>query len=181
MKVGFARPSITTLGFFVLGRSIHPELFNTYRHWGAVRPGYTATVRICDAGHTVSFQAGDSVLTEVVATRDQLLPQKKRLLEKKLFGHRDESFEFESGLRYQVSYQLEEVAAEVYTRLHEELMQDARTADLAHEFPTGHRLAPGPISLIRTEADAKSLLVHAFHTFPESSAIVRTQSLFEIG
>ena len=38
---------------------------------------------------------------------------------------------------------------------------------------------PAPISHIRFEARARGLIIHAFHTFPEERAIVRTQSLFE--
>jgi hypothetical protein len=69
---------------------------------------------------------------------------------------------------------------EVYLRFHEELLSDCDRAALALRFPAGNRLAPGPLSLIQTDSSADSLLVHAFHTFPENCAIVKTQTLFEI-
>jgi hypothetical protein len=34
--------------------------------------------------------------------------------------------------------------------------------------------------VIRTEVSRESILVYAFHTFPEHCAIVKTQSLFEL-
>ena len=68
----------------------------------------------------------------------------------------------------------------MFLNYHEELIVDCGRADLSHRFPSANRLAPGPISLIRTEADARSLLVHAFHTFPDCCAVVKTQSLFEL-
>ena len=40
-------------------------------------------------------------------------------------------------------------------------------------------MAPAPISHVRYEARARGLIVHAFHTFPEERAIVRSQSLIE--
>ncbi len=33
---------------------------------------------------------------------------------------------------------------------------------------------------VRTDAERNGLLVHAVHTFPECSAVVRSQSLFEL-
>jgi hypothetical protein len=40
-------------------------------------------------------------------------------------------------------------------------------------------MAPAPITHLRYEARVKGLTVHAFHTFPDERAVVRTQSLFE--
>jgi hypothetical protein len=67
----------------------------------------------------------------------------------------------------------------VFLNLHEELSIDCGRADLAYRFPPANRLAPEALSLIRTEVCPRSLLIHAFHTFPESAAVVKTQSLFE--
>jgi hypothetical protein len=33
---------------------------------------------------------------------------------------------------------------------------------------------------VQTEERPGSLLVHAFHTFPDNRAVVKTQSLFEV-
>ena len=48
-----------------------------------------------------------------------------------------------------------------------------------YNFLPHHRLAVAPLSHIAVEARARSLLIHAFHTFPDDCAIVKTQSLFE--
>ena len=180
MNVRFARPSVSNLMFCLFGRSVHPELFDVYAETILQKDQYTAVVRICEAGHTVEFRGGRNVLTEVATTVQQPLPQQRRLLEKKLRGQREESVEFNGGLRYQVSYQLEQLDPEVFLNFNEELLIDSTRAEIAHRFPTGNRLDPGPLSLIRIDACTHSLLIHAYHTFPESSAVVKTQSLFEL-
>jgi hypothetical protein len=40
-------------------------------------------------------------------------------------------------------------------------------------------MATAPLTHIHVEARVKGLSIHAFHTFPDECAIVRTQSLFE--
>ncbi len=180
MNVDFARPNVSDLVFHLYGRSVHPELFEIYTESAIRRKAFEARVRICNAGHVIEFRRGGNTITEVTTTRKQPLPKKKRFLENRLRGNRDDAFHFECGIRYQVSYQLERLDREVFLNFHEELLMDCSRAETAHCFPAGTRLAPGPISLVQTDVCADSLLIHAFHTFPESYAVVKTQSLFEI-
>ncbi|MBM81395.1 MAG: DUF2617 domain-containing protein [Planctomycetaceae bacterium] len=180
MSVSFLRPNATELVFHLYGRSIHPELFDIHAEKSIEQPEYSANVRICQAGHVVSFTSGGETVTEVTAARRHPLPQRKRVLEKKLRGSRDESIELDHGLTYHISYQLEQLDPEVFLNFNEELLMDSRRADLAHRFPGGNRLAPSPISIIQTDVWPHSLLIHAFHTYPDSCALVKTQSLFEL-
>lgn len=180
MEVGYARPSVSDLVFHAYGRTVHPELFQVYAEMQVWQEAFSAEIRICDAGHTVGFRHNGNFITEVTASGEQPLPQRKRFLKKRLRGHRDESFHFEDGLRYHVSYQLEQVDPEVFLNIHEELLIDLGTADVSHSFPPAGRLSPGPLSLIRADVGVRSLLIHAFHTFPQSNAVVKTQSLFEL-
>ena len=41
-------------------------------------------------------------------------------------------------------------------------------------------MAMGAFSCIHVETRERSLLIQAFHTFPDDLAIVKTQSLFEL-
>ena len=56
----------------------------------------------------------------------------------------------------------------------------ARRHPLPFTFPTVGRFDPAPLSLFTTDSWPDSLLVNAFHTFPENGAVVKTQSLFEL-
>ena len=180
MKVTFARPDIADLVFFLYGRSVHPELFKVYAEAVITHSRYTAHLRICDAGHVVEFRYGDRTITEVTAARQQALPEKRRVLERRIRGSRDDAHFFQGGPEYQVSYQLEQLDPVVYMNFHEELLVDCCRADVAYRFPTETRLAPTPLSLIRTDASSTSLLIHSYHTFPDRHAVMKTQSLFEL-
>lgn len=180
MPVSYARPNVAHLMFQLYSRSVHPELFSIYAGTELRQEQFSATLRICEAGHVVSFAWQGRCVTEVVTTREQPLPQRKRLIATQLRGSRDDSAVVDENLNYHVSYQLEQLDPEVYLSFHEELLIDARRVAVAHQFPAANRMAPGPLSLIRADATSDGLLVHAFHTFPENCAVVKTQSLFEI-
>lgn len=180
MTVGYARPNSSRLMLHVYARSVHPELFHVFAETEVCQGAYAAVLRICDAGHIISFRYDSHTVTEITASRDQLLPQKKRSLEKSLRGCRDESMQFEAGLRYSVSFQMERLNPTVFLNFHEELLADCKRAAVAFRFPADNRLSPEPLSLLRTEVAARSLIVHAFHTFPESGSVLKTQSLFEL-
>ena len=180
MSVRYARPDASEMMFHVFRRSLHPELFAIHAETRIVRDRFTAWIRICDTGHWISFAAKGETICELMASRGQMLPQRRRFLQKRLRGSRDEFIQFDNGIGYHVCYQLEQLDPEVFLNVHDELLGDFRRATLAHQFPCANRLAPCPVSLIRTDVWERSLLVHTYHTFPENCAIAKTQSLFEI-
>jgi hypothetical protein len=180
MTVSFARPDVSNLVFHLYERSVHPELFQVHAEEEVWQAAYGAVIRICDAGHIVTVRDKKNTITEVTTTSEQLLPQRNRLIDRRLRGSRDESHHFKSGIHYQVSYQLEQLEPDVYRNLHEEFLIDCDRVNLSHRFPAGNRFSPEPLSIIRTEIAPRSLLIHAYHTFPESCAVVKTQSLFEL-
>lgn len=179
MSVGYARPKVTEIVFHLYGRSVHPELFEMFAESVVERDGFRACLRICEAGHTLSVKYRDETITELTTSSSTLLPTRKRVLEHKLRGCRDQSHRFENGVQFHTSFQLERLDTEVFRSFHEELVEDCKRADISYQFPVGSRLNPGPLSLIRTDVGPQSLLVHAYHTFPEDCAVVKTQSLFE--
>ncbi len=74
------RPKIAELVFQVYGRSLHPELFQVHSTRLVERNLYTATVQITSAGHVVTWRYGGLILTEVAASAQHPLPQKRRLM-----------------------------------------------------------------------------------------------------
>ncbi len=179
MNVYFARPDIDNLVFHLFDRAIHPEFFTVYANNIVDKEAFSASISLCDAGHVIEFRRGDQIITEVTATDEQELPESRHCFERRLRGCRDEAFEFESGISYQASYQLEKLPSDVFHLFNEELLVDCNRAVVSHRFPGSNRMSPQPLSLIRVDAGGRSLLVHAYHTFPESFAVVKTQSLFE--
>jgi len=175
-----ARPKVAELVFQLYGRTLHPELFEIHCSRTIDRGGYAAVVAITNAGHLVTWRKDGLTLTEVAADSGQPLPQKRRLLSHRLCGERSDRMECRGGASYQMSFQLERVAPEVFWAFQEELAAEGRKHGLLHHFSSSGRLATGALSWINIETRAKGLSVQAFHTFPDDHAIVKSQSLFEL-
>lgn len=180
MNVGFVRPSVSELSLHLFEWSLHPELFEIRAQQAIRQADYSANVAISDAGHVVELRCGQLTLTEVLARKDQLLPERKLVINRRIKGCRDETCQLDSGAKYHFSFQVERLPPEVFLNLHEELLLDCQRAPIAHSFIAANRLSPAALSFVQTDIWQRSLLIHAFHTFPEDCAIVKTQSLFEL-
>ncbi len=175
-----ARPRVAELAFQVFGRALHPELFDVYKTREIERGGYTAKIQITSAGHLITWRYQGITLTEVAASAQHPLPQKRRLMNYKLKGERHDRLECRGGIRYQVSLQLEPVAPEIFWMFQEELSSEGERKGLLHTFDSSGRMALGALSYIHVESRNRILFVQAFHTFPDDYAIVKSQSTFEL-
>ena len=179
MQVEYHQPDASQMAFRLFDRVLHPELFERRGEASLTASNFSAAMRICDGGHVLQFRHDTEVLTEVLGPTEQELPKRGRCFGFRLRGNRDASHALPGAVRYQCSTQIEQLAPEVFLEIDDELRRDASRAFLSCEFPSAHRLCPSPLSVIQGEIGARSLLVHAFHTFPESGSVLRTQSLFE--
>lgn len=173
------RPKVTDLVFQLYGRVLHPELFEIHASRTIDRGGYSASVAITSAGHLISWRKDGLVLSEVAAAATQPLPQKRRLFSYRLSGERRDRMECRGGACYQMCFQLETVAPELFWTFQQELCAGSGRQGLLHRFDSGSRLALGAVSWVSIETGVKSLLVQAYHTFPDDLAIVKSQTLFE--
>ena len=180
MSLSSVRPDARELVFHLFGRSVHPELLDVRAEAEIWHDKYWASLKLTDTGHMVSLRVKGETVTEVTSAREHPLPQSRQLLEDRIRGSRHETLEFDNGIRYHASFQLEQLDPEVFLHVHQELLEDSRTAAVAFSFPSTGRFDPAPLSLITTDSTPNSLLVNAFHTFPENGAVVKTQSLFEL-
>jgi hypothetical protein len=173
------RPKAAELVFQVFGRPLHPELYEPCVSRAIDRGSYSAHVVITGSGHVVTWRQAGTTLTEVAAAATEPLPQKRRLLSHRISGERSDRVQCRGGATYQTCFQLERVAAELFWSFQEELIATGSRRGLLHRFEAGGRLSLGAVSLIEIETRPRSLLVQAFHTFPDDLAIVKSQSLFE--
>ena len=143
---------------------------------------FKAEIAITGSGHTVSWNSGNFTLVEVATSDQQPLPKKRRLLlSYPIQGERTDSLECANGVCYETSFQLERVRPDVFWTFQQELTADGISQGLFHRFATsGGRLGVGAISWVNVETRTKSLLLQAFHTFPEEFAIVKSQSIFQL-
>jgi hypothetical protein len=179
MAVQSIRPDVSNLTILSYQRFLHPELCDRHCSLTLNSSGMKLELQLNASGHLLSLHSGTDSLTEVIVDHRETFPVHGRFVDYRLRGYRTESAVFPSGLRYDMSCQLERLHLDVFLRMNEELEQDLCRADLSSRLPAVNRLLPGPLSLIRAEKGRGSFLVYAFHTFPEHGAIVKTQSLFE--
>ena len=179
MTVSVARPDATNLVLRTFGRTLHPDMLCHHNRLSLSLPGMSVDVRLIAAGHALIVKTDVQTLTELMSDGHEEHPIRGRLLEQKLKGCRTESVQFESGLRYDVSCTLERMTLSVFLRQNEELVADGPSANLFAEFPGKNRFSPGPLSLVRLETCRNSVIVHAFHTFPDQLVVIKTQSLVE--
>jgi uncharacterized protein (DUF427 family) len=174
------RPKVAELVFQLYGRVLHPELFELCATRTVDRGGYSASLAITTAGHVVAWRKDGLILTEVATSGSQPLPQKRRLLSHRIAGERSDRLECRGGASYQTCFQLETVEQEVFWTFQQELEAAGTKRGLLHRFESGGRLTPGAMSWIDVETRPRTMIVQAFHTFPDDLAIVKSQSLFEI-
>ncbi|MEZ6119725.1 MAG: DUF2617 family protein [Pirellulaceae bacterium] len=172
------RPKVAELRFQLYGRTLHPELFEIYSRRTIQREGYSATIAITSAGHFVSWRCGETIMTEVAAAAHHPLPETGKLLSHKLQGRAEDQIRNLDGCSYQVSFQLEPVNLEVFWSFQKALLEDENRKGMLHTFDSSGRVAMGAISYIHIESRNRRLAIQAFHTFPDDSVLVKSQSVF---
>ncbi|MFO0914405.1 MAG: DUF2617 family protein [Pirellulales bacterium] len=180
MSVPVVRPKVAELVFQVYGRSLHPELFEVHQSRVVERSGYQVRIDITNAGHVVTWRYDGLILTEVAAAANHPLPQRRRLMSHQLKGQRSDHIKCRGGINYQVGFQLEPVDADMFWTFQQELVHEGERQGMLHTFDASGRVAMGAISYVNIEARNRSLMIQAFHTFPDDFAIVKSQSVFEI-
>jgi len=174
------RPKVAELSLQLFGRSLHPELFLVQKSRIVERGGYTAKIDITSSGHVVTWRYQGMTITEVACSAQHPLPQKRRLMSYRFKGDRTDRVECRGGVTYQVSFQLEPATPQDFWMFQNELARDAQVEGLLHRFDSSGRMNLGALSYINVETRSKSLLVQAFHTFPDDYAIVKSQSLLQL-
>jgi hypothetical protein len=174
------RPKVAELTFQLYGRPLHPELFQVYKSRRVERGDYWARVEITSAGHVVTWHYQGFTLTEVAAAAHHPLPKRRRLLFHRLGEPHTEQVECRSGVVYQTSFQLEPADSAMFWMFQQHLACESERRGLLHTFDSSGRLAMGAMSYVNIETRTRSVLVQAFHTFPDDLAIIKSQSLFRV-
>lgn len=180
MGVRSGRSRVTDLLVLVFGRNVHPDWHGCLQHGRYRRGSWEADVRIIHGGHAIAWAAGDARITELLIRADSPVPDTGLLFKTPVVQERTTRLRPHVGIEYQACVETERLDAELFRHLTEELILDGPRDGLFHRDQPAGRFDPAPISRIHVEARARGLSIHGFHTFPDESAIVRTQSLFEI-
>ncbi len=178
MSVYFVRPRVADLVFQLHARPLHPELFDTVSLRHFQREDYRLTIRITRTGHVITWQNPSLVLTELADIDQELSPQ-HRLLHYRMRGEHSATYPCSRGITYQLSFQVETLAPEIFRHVHEEILTDGTKRGILHNFQPNHRLTIAPLSYVSVETRPGCLFLSAFHTFPEENTVIKSQSLIE--
>lgn len=174
------KSTAVTLDLRVYARAIHPDWFAVRAHRRLTMLGWEADVRLVEGGHAVVFAVGDERVSEVLADAQIELPDVG------LRHHgpvrRERSASLASGrVQYHGVVEVEEADPEVFSHLCDEIALEAHPGDLFHRGTPRDRLAAAPMSRLHAELRPSGLSVQVVHTYPEARAVVRAQSLYEVG
>jgi hypothetical protein len=175
-----ARPKITELNFHLFGRNVHPELFDVCASRTLERENYWLQMNITTDGHCISFLHDGIVLTEVSASAHHPLPKQRVLLSQAIDGASEVETCFLNKVSYRSSVQLECVPPTTFATIKQQLNEKVECEGLIHRFESNGRLAFGAISYVNVQAFRNHIKVRSFHTFPETCAVVKSDSLFSL-
>lgn len=174
------RPKVAELQFHLYGRSLHPELFDIHCSKHLERGEYQAQIDITSAGHMVTWTYRNQTLTEVAAAANHPLPEKRRLLSRRLRAKQQDKMKCRGGVIYEVTFELETVNPEIFWSFQQELAKSGKQRGMVHQFDSNGRIEMGALSYISATTLDQSLTVQSFHTFPEDHALVKVESVFRL-
>jgi hypothetical protein len=181
MDISTVRPKVAQLTFQLLGRSVHPELFQIYKTHRIERENYVACIHITADGHMVSLTNNNkSTLTEIASSAHQLVPVGRRIFSTPLRDSGRDTVDCVHGMSYKYEYELERVPSEMFWMIQQQLGETSRNHELIQLFDSSGRIAIGGLSFIHVDTRQKSLHIQAIHTFPDDLALVKTESTFSI-
>jgi hypothetical protein len=177
---GQTKQRVEELQFCLYRRAIHPELFEIKKVKRFEQRRYQAEVWVLGLAHVISVQYGNSIITELIADDDELLPKSGLATSFRFRGEKDHTQTFDDGARYLVSTQVERMTPQLFPTTHRDYLHYGRGRALfvTPDEPAVDGLVP--FSFLDFDARDHEFHVHAFHVFPSELTILKTQSIFEI-
>ena len=176
----YTRPQVTDLYFQLFDRPIHPELIDSLESRHFEHDGYRLALHLTPAGHIFQWRRENLTLAEVLAIQTHPLPEYRQLFTHRVGGERTERFLPSEDVCYQTCFQVEWLAPQIFCHLHDELRHDGETGGVLYLLRPHDRLGLSPLSYLDLQARPGSLIIHAYHTYPDEFAIVKTQTLIEV-
>lgn len=171
--------AVDGLTFSLFQRPLHPELFQIYAEHRLKTNKYEALVWITGCTHVVSVFAAEVVLSEVISTPGQPLPQRGLIERFQFRGPRSHKCTLSRGLSYMTDFQVEKMSPNLYRQSHRDLERFAQNRGLFVKFPELETGGLQPFCYVDFEARQSELHIHAFAAYPEQVTMLKTQSLFD--
>ncbi len=182
MELGQTLQRVADLKFALYRRPLHPELFCIHQSRHLERPSYQAEVWVMGLSHVVTVQSAGRCVTEVTTDDVEVLPQNGLVTSFQFRGERDHLEDFEDGMRYILSTQVERMTRNLFHASHRDLLRYASSRGMLVKFADWAEVENLiPFTFIDFEARDRELHVQAFHAFPADYTLLKTQSIVEVG
>lgn len=182
VELGLTLQRVADAKFVLYRRRLHPELFHIHENRHLERPAYSADIWVMGLSHAVTVQADSRCVTEATTDDLEVLPQNGLVTSFQFRGERDHVEDFDDGMKYILSTQVERMTQNLFHASHRDLVRYASTRGMLvrfAEWAQGDELVP--FTFIDYEARDRELHVQSFHVFPADYTILKTQSIVEIG
>lgn len=173
------RPKISELAFRVFGRSLHPELFETYLSRTITRDQYQLKIDITSSGHVVTWKRHGKVFCEVASSSHQPLPTNCQLFEN-VVGLPNQFQTHHDALEYVSNFQLNPATSQTFSVIQNELLKSVPCEGMLFQFHSSGRISMGAISYINIQSRLNSVHIRAFHTFPDAYMVMKSESVFRV-
>lgn len=167
------------LTLLLFQRTLHPELFRILGSEQIVRRAYDADVWLVEGGHVITFSAGKNILTEVIATRNDPLPDRGMLQSIPCRGEKYHEEIYGGNIRYMISTQEEQLTQTLYEATRQEIAAYAAKRELMSAEVPATAETGGSLSVLDIERRSHELLVQSFHLFDENQMVIKTQAIIE--
>jgi len=174
------RPKISELAFRVFGRSLHPELFETYLTRTINREQYRLKIDITSSGHLLTWQRDGVVFTEVACSSLQPLPSGHQLYGGSVGRPNQQNITYQKSLDYQCRFQLDPAKPQTFSMIQNELLKSFPCEGMLFQFQSSGRMEMGAISYVNIQSRQNTVHVRAFHTFPDAYVVMKSDSVFNI-
>lgn len=173
---------VVDLKFALYHRPLHPELFRIHHSRHVERALYQADLWVIGLSHVLTVQSAGRCVAEVTTDDVEVLPQNGLVTSFPFRGERDHMEEFDDGMRYILSTQVERMSQNLFHASHRDLLNYGSSRGILatfNDFAGENELAP--FTFIDFEARDREFHVQAFHSFPSDYTIIKTQSIVEVG
>ena len=181
------------MNFHLFAKPVHPELLTVCGSRFIERDQYRLWMNITTDGHLLTFQHRDLLFCEVAAAASHPLPSEQKVISHLIEGTVVNGPQVLSGpvesaagssaapsVEYQSTVSIETVDPKIFVTIQRQLDKRVETDGLVHRFESNGRLNFGAISYMHARSFINHIRVRAFHTFPETGAVLKTDTVFRV-
>ena len=176
------RPCVSELTFLHYARPLHPEFFRIVASRSLGRNNYTMTTALTSTGHIVSLKInaadGKPFYVTETATSAHIEMPSSPVSVFRFQGKQQETIRLSDRAYIETTFNREILEFNAFMALQNELTKANELDGLFYHFGPNGRIALGGLSYMTVETWYKRVRVRAYHTFPESSRVLTTDSVF---